>query len=141
MIQEISAGAVIIRKNNGRWEILCLTDKKGSLTFPKGLIENRETRRETAIREAYEETGISGIQFIQELHPISYIYTRTVPIKKTVYYILFRSDSRKKLHPQKEEGIQNVRWVPLATAPDVIGYPKTNKSILQEVNVNTKTLK
>lgn len=141
MIQEISAGAIIIRKNNGIWEILCITDKKGSLTFPKGLIEDKETKRETAIREAHEETGITGIQFIKELPPISYVYTRIVPIKKTVYYFLFRSDSRKKLHPQKEEGIQSVRWVPLATAPDVIGYPKTNKSILQEVNVNTRALK
>lgn len=56
---EKSCGAVVYRREGDN--ILVLTEymKKGHTSIPKGHIEPGETEEETALREIYEETGLS----------------------------------------------------------------------------------
>jgi len=131
MKQEISAGAVIIRNKAGIWEVLLIRDMKGTLTFPKGFIEDGENIKETAVREAQEETGISGLRYLADLPDVSYFYTRDgQSIRKQVHYQLFVSEKDVALTPQTEEGITEILWMPMEQAIACIGYEKSNQPIL-----------
>jgi bis(5'-nucleosidyl)-tetraphosphatase len=56
-----SAGLIIARRFGERWRFLALRAYR-NWDFPKGLIEPGEQALETALREAQEETGLSGFQ-------------------------------------------------------------------------------
>lgn len=134
MKTEISAGAVVVTYKEHEWNVLLIRDMNGNLTFPKGLVEKNEELVDTARREAREETGVTDLHFRQSLAPIHYFYTRNAEkISKTVTYILFESTTKQQLAPQKEEGISEVLWMPLGKTIENIGYPKTNKPILEEI--------
>lgn len=129
MKTEISAGGVVIANN----KILIIKDMNGNWTFPKGIIENNEDPLSAAKREIKEEVAIAGLKLLKKLTPIQYSYTRGQLIKKTVRYFLFHYKGNIAPKPQKEEGISQVRWVTLEEAMGIIGYPKTNKKVLEEV--------
>jgi 8-oxo-dGTP pyrophosphatase MutT (NUDIX family) len=132
MKKEQSSGAVIFKKVKSGWSVLLIRDRNDMLTFPKGKIEKGESITDTARREAQEETGITNLQFEMELPTVTYIYTRdTQTYDKTVQYTLFFYRGNDTLHPQKEEGIKEVLWVPIEKAPTLLGYPKSNKPILE----------
>ena len=56
--KEKSAGFVIVRKRNGGWEVLGLR-VWGKIDIPKGHLEEGESNLEAALRECYEEAGLS----------------------------------------------------------------------------------
>lgn len=140
MQKEISAGGVIVKKSQDTWDLLVLKDMKGNWTFPKGLIDEGEEEEEAARREIFEEVGLRFLTRIGKLRPIHYKYQRNGPassgrgelIDKTVIYFLFEFVGKEKLVPQKEEGINEIRWVPLDAAKKIVGYPKTNGPLLKE---------
>lgn len=135
MKHEISAGAVIIHKRYGSWNVLLLRDMNNNLTFPKGLIEKGEEHAEAAMREAAEETGVKHLLYAATLTPIRYFYVRdNTKIFKTVYYLVFTlKKPTNSFTPQTEEGISDIAWYPLTRAIDEIGYPKTNRNVLLEL--------
>ena len=61
---EKSIGGVVFRKSEDEIKYLLLKYKSGHWSFPKGHIENGETREETAKREIQEETGLADIKII-----------------------------------------------------------------------------
>ncbi len=136
MKTEVSAGGIVVRKKDKMWDILLMKDMNNQWTFPKGLVEKDEKALDAAKREMYEEVGISDVSFIKELTPIHYLYQRNGLISKNVHYFLFSSEGKESLKGQKEEGISEVKWVPLDEAIKIIGYPKTNKKLLEEARKN-----
>jgi 8-oxo-dGTP pyrophosphatase MutT (NUDIX family) len=56
------AGAVVVRPGKGEPRILLVTARRNpsNWIFPKGHIEDGETRKDAALREALEEAGIDG---------------------------------------------------------------------------------
>jgi len=131
MKQELSAGAIICKKVKSVWNVLLIRDMKGLLTFPKGLMEPGEDKKQTAIREAAEETGIIDLQYVTELPDVSYFYTRNgKSIKKLVHYFLFLSTNDLPLTPQREEGITELIWMSMEKAISCIGYGKSNTPVL-----------
>lgn len=131
---ETSAGGVVFKKTGDKIHLLLLKDQNDNWTFPKGLIEFGEDPKEAAKREIGEETGVIKIEFFKELKPIQYWYKWEGDlIKKTVHYFLFEAKSEEEFKPQKEEGITEVRWFSPEEAWKIVGYPKTNKKILEEV--------
>lgn len=62
---EHSCGIVVFRNENGIRCYLLLHYPSGHWDFPKGHVEEREKRHETALRELEEETGISNLQFVE----------------------------------------------------------------------------
>jgi 8-oxo-dGTP pyrophosphatase MutT (NUDIX family) len=132
MKEEKSAGGIVIKKILSVWNVLVITDMSGTGTFAKGLTENGENYRNTAIREVAEETGVTGLEFVRDFGEIRYSYRKNGLINKTVKYILFKTDYNGPLKPQKEEGVKEVVWMPLERAMDRIGYRKTNVPLLKE---------
>ena len=57
---EYSAGAVLYREKNGAREYVLVTELSGNTGLPKGHLEAGETEEVTALREIYEETGITA---------------------------------------------------------------------------------
>lgn len=132
MRTEVSAGGVIVRKQNHSWEVVLICDPKGKWTFPKGHLEADESHLDTAIREIGEEVGVHDLVHIADLTPVEYLFTRDGLVKKTVHFFLFETAGDTALVPQLDEGITDAVWVSISEAATQIGYPKTNKPILKE---------
>ena len=60
----LSAGIVIVRREKNTWKYLLLRAYR-NWDFPKGEVEPGEDALRTAVREAKEETGITGIDLRQ----------------------------------------------------------------------------
>ena len=108
-----AAGGVVVRgkkilfiKKNGRWE------------FPKGRLKKGANRKKTAVREISEETGIKKkhLNIIMPLIPTHHhnkISGSTV-VKETSWFLIeYLGDPKKRLIPEKKEGITKCKWVTL----------------------------
>ena len=106
-----AAGGIVVQgkkilfiKKNGRWE------------FPKGRLKKASKRKNTALREIYEETGISkeNLKIIKSLIPThdNIKVGKDVVIKKTHWYLIeFLGNAKIKLVPEKKEGITKCKWL------------------------------
>ena len=90
MIEETSAGIVLIRKEKGKNLFLLLHYPSGHWDFVKGKMEKDETTHETAIRETKEETGITDITFFknfEEWIEYNFQYQGELVHKKVVFFL------------------------------------------------------
>jgi 8-oxo-dGTP pyrophosphatase MutT (NUDIX family) len=57
------AGAIVVRAGKTGPRILLVTARRNprNWIFPKGHVEDGETRKDAAVREAYEEAGVDGL--------------------------------------------------------------------------------
>ncbi len=132
----ISAGGVVVTRDKNGMCVLLIKDKTNHWTFPKGRIETGEKNSESAVREVREETGVDGLELVSDFSPVRYRYMwQEKLIQKTVYYYLFRTSTTKKLVPQKEEGIMEVRWIQYSRALSLIDYKKNNLQLLKLANI------
>lgn len=79
--------------------------------IPKGKLEGGEKRREGAVREVEEETGVKvelGELICATWH--TYIRNKKYILKKTSWYRMICLDD-SKMKPQKAENIQKVVWM------------------------------
>ena len=108
-----AAGGVVVRgkkilliKKNGRWE------------FPKGRLKKGANRKKTAFREISEETGIKKkhLNIIMPLIPTHHhnkISGSTV-VKETSWFLIeYSGDPKRRLIPEKKEGITKCKWFTL----------------------------
>ena len=58
-----AAGVVVLKFKDGDWNVLFLKTKKGKYDLTKGIIDKNETPFAAAIRETFEEAGISQLDF------------------------------------------------------------------------------
>lgn len=107
--KEISAGGVVFRREAGELQIQLITDRYGKMSFAKGKQEAGETVEQTALREIWEETGVTGT-IVQPIDIIAYTYQHNVhgEVDKEVHYYLVES-TEGDLKPQIEE-IRGVAW-------------------------------
>ncbi|MFQ5782129.1 MAG: bis(5'-nucleosyl)-tetraphosphatase [Nitrosopumilus sp.] len=90
MIEEISAGIVLFRKEDSKNLFLLLHYPSGHWDFVKGKMEKGESTRETAIREAKEETGITDITFLENFEEwieYNFQYQGELVHKKVVFFL------------------------------------------------------
>lgn len=130
MRTEISAGGVVIKREDGKEKVLlCLQQKlsgKRTYCLPKGHVEKGETKEEAAIREVFEETGIriSNPRFIDK---IDYFFVQEGErIKKTVYFYLMDYQSGS-FTPNKET--IDIGWFEKDEALSLTPYPSEKKII------------
>lgn len=128
MEREFSAGGVLVRRMHGRWWLAAIRPQgkpEGTWALPKGLVDAGERGAETAVREAYEETGVRA-RLDGKLGDVRYVYTRPggVRVFKVVSFFLLRAGTGRigELPPGMEREVAEARWLPLDEAPRLLAY-------------------
>ncbi len=99
-------------------------DGKVVWALPKGLIDAGERGPETAVREAWEETGVRAT-LDRKLGDVRYVYTWAGErVFKVVSFFLLRATGGRigELPPRMEIEVSEARWVPLEDAPRLLTY-------------------
>src|ERR1700756_2594980 len=145
MMREISAGGVVIRKQDGVWwmaaiELPLATDAvsdpgkpavrsqlKAVLCLPKGLVDPGEKALDAALREVQEETGIIA-STVTKLADIKYMYVRTwgdgERVFKIVSFFLLRYESGEidQISDAMRVEVARASWIKLEDAPKLLAY-------------------
>lgn len=123
-MQEFSAGGVLLKGN----QVLLIKSPSGVWTFPKGMVEEGEDLKDTAIREVQEETGVKG-EVLQKIGEIEYFYTKDGKrVKKKVVYFLMRYEEGQ---PKASWEVQDARFFPIEEARKLLKY-KGDKEIFKK---------
>ena|SRR5579864_5258108 len=145
MVREISAGGVVVRKQDGGWWMAAIElpgesgsssspGKRGvrpkpktTLCLPKGLVDAGEKALEAALREVREETGITASP-ITKLADIKYMYVRNwgdgKQVFKIVSFYLLRYESGEidDISADMRIEVARAKWVRLEDAPKLLAY-------------------
>ncbi len=127
MEREFSAGGVVVRRLRGRWMVAAIRPAGRSRpvwALPKGLIDPGEHPEETAVREVAEETGVETVS-LGKLGDVRYVYTlhgRRIFKVVSFYLLRYRRGRLGSLPPETAHEVDEVRWLPLADAPRLLGY-------------------
>ena len=131
MIYEKSCGAVVFTLINNEIKYLLIRNLAGIYGFPKGHVEQGETEEQTALREVFEEVGltvklVSGFRSEDE-HPIP---EKENTIKQIVYFL--GEYSNQEFIYQREE-LTDALLVDYETAMSLFQF-ESSKRILTEAN-------
>ena len=148
MPREKSAGAIVFRKEGDKIYYLLLhyapseKGKHGHWGFTKGHVEEGETEEKTAIREAFEETGINDLKIIPGFKETEKYFFRKVYglegearkrapwiFKLVVFYLAETNIKEVKI---SEEHIDSI-WLTFEQAIKKISY-KNSKELLRKAN-------
>jgi 8-oxo-dGTP pyrophosphatase MutT (NUDIX family) len=149
MVREISAGGVVIRKRGGVWWMAAIEPpaknsatpsgrvarSKPVLALPKGLVDAGEKPLATALREIYEETGITA-DLITKLGDSKYVYVRSWGDGQRVFKIVsfylmrYRSGRINDIAPEMRIEVARARWIRLEDAATLLAY-KGEKQMAQ----------
>jgi 8-oxo-dGTP pyrophosphatase MutT (NUDIX family) len=97
------------------------------LALPKGLVDPGEKPIESAVREVYEETGVTADP-VAKLADSKYVYTRTWGDGRKVFKIVsfylmrYRSGRINDIEPAMRIEVARARWVRLEDAPRLLAY-------------------
>lgn len=139
MPREISAGAIIFRRENGKILYLLLhypamdhRSSKDFWDFAKGHVEVGESVAETIRREIKEETGIDDLEFVAGFkETIKYFFIHEEKrIFKIVIFLLAQSKTKEvKISGEHTTFI----WLPFNEAHETVTYANA-KQLLQKAN-------
>lgn len=107
----VKAAGGIVENSDGDRLIMTRNDR---FDLPKGKVEQGETLSEAALRETNEETGLGNIILGPLALKTYHIYNLYGGwhFKQTSWFWMRLSDNQP-LVPQREEGITELKWVPL----------------------------
>ena len=131
MIYEKSCGAVVFTRMNNEIQYLLIRNLTGIYGFPKGHVEQGETEEQTALREVFEEVGLTvklvpGFRSEDE-HPIP---QKENTMKQIVYFL--GENSNQEFTYQKEE-LTDALLTDYETAMTLFQFD-SSKRILTEAN-------
>lgn len=131
------AGSVIFRRRAGVFEIFFVKNAYGYWTFPKGKQQKGETLVETAIREAREEAGLSGLKLVAPLGRTQFRFRQAGSIvQKTVHFYLFEVPSDAKEHMTGVEGgMWEAIWVNAQEAFATSGYRNLDRLLSKALRI------
>ena len=114
------AAAIAVRRKNGAFEV-CLIRRKGSSNWgiPKGSVDPGDTHEETALKEAWEEAGISG-RLIGEVIG-KYEYEKWSATLEVAVYLM---EVLKQHSEWQEASFRERRWMSFDDAATLlVGHP------------------
>jgi 8-oxo-dGTP pyrophosphatase MutT (NUDIX family) len=126
-----AAGGVVWRRaaGDGGLEVLLVhRPAYDDWSFPKGKHDRGETDEETALREVFEETGVTG-RLGPELPPVEYV-AGAWGRRKRVRYWAMAVDSTTPRAPDDE--VDLTRWLPVGDAEVVLTYER-DRSVLRSL--------
>ena len=102
-----ASGGIVTNKKN---QILFIY-RKGKWDLPKGKMEKNESKKESALREVIEETGVKKLKIINFFSTTFHLIKvkREYFLKETHWYKM-KTKYDGKLKPQKSEGIISAKW-------------------------------
>lgn len=96
MKRQFSAGIVTYIKNDQAIEYLLLHYPNGYWDLPKGKIEKGESKEEAAMRELFEETGLSANIKPGFQTELNYFFKEAgEPVNKDVYFFVGQTNSKQ----------------------------------------------
>jgi len=114
-----SKGEMLFIFRNGKWDL------------PKGGIEKNEGKKEAAIREVEEETGVVKLEIIDKLQKTYHIFKRNGKFKlKITHWYKMETSSDASLSPQLEEGIEKAVWISPEQVPKLLENSYENIKLL-----------
>ena len=131
MKYEKSCGAIVFTRTAKGIEYVIVRSLEGYCGFPKGHCEAGETEEETALREIWEETGLTVRLIPNFRHVDAYPIPKKSGVMKQVVYFLAEYTGQK-IHHQKDE----LSDACLMTYETAIGklYWESSKTILTKAN-------
>ncbi|CAM3449094.1 hypothetical protein FLLO111716_11215 [Flavobacterium longum] len=103
-----AAGGLVYNKNG---EVLFIF-RNGKWDLPKGGIEKGEKRKDAAMREVEEETGVGKLTVTGKLTKTYHVFKRNGKYKlKVTHWYEMKSSFSGEFQPQLEEGIEKVAWL------------------------------
>ena len=139
MIEETSAGIVLFRKEDTKILFLLLHYPSGHWDFVKGKIEEGESTRETAIREAKEETGIIDITFLENFEEwikYDFQYQGELVHKKVVFFL---AETKTKQVRISHEHL-DYTWMDYNTSMEKTTFDNAKTVLTRAQMLLTKTL-
>jgi 8-oxo-dGTP pyrophosphatase MutT (NUDIX family) len=105
----IRAAGGLVKNQKGEYLMIY---RLGHWDLPKGKIEKGEDLVECALREVEEECAVTGLGITGKVVTTYHIHRRNGrKILKMSHWYHMRTDFKGKLKPQREEGIEKVKWV------------------------------
>jgi 8-oxo-dGTP pyrophosphatase MutT (NUDIX family) len=137
--EEVSAGGVVVRRDDDRMLFLLIRDSYRNWGFPKGHVEDGEEPATAALREVKEETGIVQLELRSELQTIDWYFRfRGRLIHKVCHFYLMET-VRAHTSPQRSEGITACRWEPYDRATELISYENAREVLRRARDVMQDT--
>ena len=139
MIEEISAGVVLFRKENSKILFLLLHYPSGHWDFVKGKMEKGETTHQTAIRETLEETGITDIVFLdnfEEWIEYNFQFQGELVHKRVVFFL---AETKTKEVSISHEHL-DYTWIDYQTAMEKTTFDNAKLILSKSKSLLTETL-
>ena len=123
-----AAGGVVDKEGK-----ILLIYRKGRWDIPKGKVDKGEKKRDCAVREVEEETGVK-VEILQKINATwhTYVTNKKYVLKKTHWYVMRCLDDTR-MAPQTVEDIEEARWMNLTELRAALyGSYRSIRVVIQE---------
>lgn len=127
---EKSCGAVVFTRVDGDIKYVIIQSLAGYYGFPKGHMEAGESEKQTALREVYEETGLT-VHILDDFRYVdAYMILAKPGVMKQVVYFVAEYENQKLRHQPEE--LLGITLMSFEEALDAFQW-ESSKKILTEV--------
>ncbi|MBL8122386.1 NUDIX domain-containing protein [Candidatus Saccharibacteria bacterium] len=132
MIVQKKSGGIVI--NLARDSIAVITNELGLRVLPKGGVYDEESEEQAAVREIFEETGITKLQKIRKVGVLerpghASTDSTSADVVKQIHFYLFKT-KQATLTPQSKDSIA-AEWVPIPKVGSTLSWSEEYAFIKQ----------